>query len=85
MYRILVILLCVSIMSCTEDERSNLTVEERKEVNQLYKAQLDSINKMLIQECEDLRNDRFDKLVDSLSKTRMEEINLIMNKKDEDA
>lgn len=81
--RVLILLFSIVALgfsSCKEDDRSSLTVEERKEVNQLYKSRLDSLNKALTQECKDLRKNRFDKIVDSLKQSRLEEINLIMKK-----
>lgn len=68
-------------MSCGEDVRTSLNVEERKEVNEKYKEVLDSINKSLIAECETNREKKFEYLVDSLKKTRLEEILLITKKK----
>lgn len=67
----------VSFSSCGEDERTSLNVEERKIVNTRYKEALDSINKLMITECTDRRKKKFDQLVDSLKKTRLEEIKLI--------
>ena len=66
-----------TIISCGEDERTSLNVEERKEVNDKYKEVLDSINKSMIAECEENRKKKFNIIVDSLKNTRLEEILLI--------
>ena len=71
-------------VSCEEDERKSLNVEERKEVNQKYKEVLDSINKTLIVECENNREQKFKTLVDSLKTARLEEILLITKPKGND-
>lgn len=66
-----------TILSCGEDERKSLNVDERKEVNEKYKEILDSLNKSLISECEENRKKIFKTIVDSLKNTRLEEILLI--------
>ncbi len=65
------------ITACGEEERSSLNVEERRIVNTRYKEALDSINKLLITECTDRREKKFNHLVDSLKTTRLQEIELI--------
>lgn len=67
--------------SCGEETRTTLTVEERKEVNKLYKEKLDSLNKYTIAQCEILRESKFDALVDSLKTARLKEIESIMKSK----
>ena len=64
-------------MSCSEDKRTSLNIEERKEVNEKYKEVLDSLNKSLISECYENRQKNFTAIVDSLKNTRLEEILLI--------
>lgn len=73
--------ICTSIISCGEEERTSLNVEERKIVNSRYKEALDSINKLMIAECSERRKKKFDQLVDSLKTTRLEEIQLITKTK----
>ena len=73
--------LASTTMSCGEEKRTSLNVEERKEVNQLYKEILDSLNKSLIAECEESRKKKFTAIVDSLKTTRLEEILLITKPK----
>lgn len=74
----------IFLSSCKDDIRTSLNIDERKEVNELYKSQLDSINKLMIKECDDRRASTFDNIVDSLKTTRLEEIKLITkSKKDE--
>ena len=83
MYR-MISFLCVSILilsSCGKEARTNLTVAERKIVNNKYKNQLDSLNKTLIKECKEYKENNFDKIVDSLKRTRLEEIQLITKTK----
>lgn len=75
---LMVLLAC---MGCEEEVRTTLNVEERKEVNKRYKEALDSINKMMITECTDRRQKKFNRLVDSLKTTRIEEIELITKAK----
>lgn len=67
----------LSTVSCGETERTSLTIEERKEVNNQYKEILDSLNKLMISECEENRKVSFNSIVDSLKNTRLEEIQLI--------
>jgi len=74
---ILLLVVLTSVISCGEEERTSLNVAERKIVNTRYKEALDSINKMLIAECTDRKEKKFDDLVDSLKTTRLEEIKLI--------
>ena len=70
-------MMILTILSCGEEERTSLNVDERKEVNEKYKAILDSLNKSLIVECEENRKKNFNSIVDSLKNTRLEEILLI--------
>lgn len=70
-------IMAFAILSCGEEQRTSLNVDERKEVNEKYKEILDSLNKSLIAECEEKRNKNFNTIVDSLKNTRLEEILLI--------
>ena len=73
----IIVIMVLTILSCGEEERTSLNVDERKEVNEKYKAILDSLNKSLIVECEENRKKNFNSIVDSLKNTRLEEILLI--------
>jgi len=73
----IIVMMILTILSCGEEERTSLNVDERKEVNEKYKAILDSLNKSLIVECEENRKKNFNSIVDSLKNTRLEEILLI--------
>lgn len=75
--KILAIFVFLSLVACGKEERTSLNVEERKIVNTRYKEALDSINKLMIAECTDLRKKKFDLLVDSIKTMRIEEIELI--------
>jgi len=75
--QIVFLMVLLACMGCEEEVRTTLNVEERKEVNKRYKEALDSINKMMITECTDRRQKKFNRLVDSLKTTRIEEIELI--------
>ena len=70
-----------TMLGCSEEERTSLNVVERKEVNEKYKAILDSLNKSLIDECKENRKKNFNSIVDSLKNTRLKEILLITKEK----
>jgi hypothetical protein len=73
----IIVIMAFTILSCGEKERTSLNVVERKEVNEKYKAILDSLNKSLIDECKENRKKNFNSIVDSLKNTRLKEILLI--------
>ena len=74
-----ILMLLLVMISCSEEARNTLTVEERKVVNEMFKDKLDSINKAMIKECDERKIALFDRIVDSLKVTRLEEIKLITN------
>ncbi|MDG1716203.1 MAG: hypothetical protein P8H42_01105 [Saprospiraceae bacterium] len=73
----IIVIMAFTMLGCSEEERTSLNVVERKEVNEKYKAILDSLNKSLINECKENRKKNFNSIVDSLKNTRLKEILLI--------
>jgi len=74
---VIIVIMAFTMLGCSEEERTSLNVVERKEVNEKYKAILDSLNKSLIDECKENRKKNFNSIVDSLKNTRLKEILLI--------
>lgn len=76
-YFIISILAISTLASCGKEDRTQLTVEERKEVNEVYKNILDSLNVTMLNQCDEYKAKNFTRIVDSLKETRLNEIRLI--------